>query len=419
MAHEALCTANSRHSTMTMRTSFIACCALALSLSLAHAQTDPKAAAKAAGRDFASVIKPSSSGQVINPGALPDSLKSQATTPSATPQGLGGFNKAKSGSLESSGRDAQEACKNHVPGSDPKKDQECAAVNFMNNACITPSPGQNSVIRQVGGSVAPGSNCTGTFGEGAQRNQFPITNNDSIFTGINLTGSKAKDVSDSCVEKEVVVTPAVTQKYTCVKSGTSTLASCSQTLQIKIDEVITTKQATPKYLECPIFYTDGSAYPMALRTFNADLVNVCHAATWLNRGDTYVAHRGRRYNNFAYFGFTPDSFRFSWGWAESGDGYSFEVIAAPVRTCPLNAIPQGEFCIGTEASVQKLVHYINPMLCETDSCRTQGAGEFYPSGLCRIEANSQICSERTASYSWKNLCVPYETSAGQQLPSPQ
>lgn len=136
-----------------------------------------------AGRTFARGVAPSSNGQLVNPSGVDSRAWSSTSIPTSTPTGLGGFSSPISGStalsqakslgLRALGQNAMTACANHVAdGSNPARDQECAAVNFLNNNCITPNTSQSAIVGSVGASQTTASNCSGTYGAALSSNDY-------------------------------------------------------------------------------------------------------------------------------------------------------------------------------------------------------------------------------------------------------
>lgn len=214
------------------------------------------------GVNFGNSIAPTSNRQVVNPGAVnSNAWAGNASTPMSVPKGLGGFstpktdvsvyNAATTGGLTSLGNKAQNDCQDFTPGNDPLRNQECAAVNFLSNKCITPSSGQASILGSLGNSqTAQSAACDGTYGQGSQKFNFKdqLTESDPLFDPIRDLKTKAASVMGQvCTEKTVITEPAQFDTNICVKSSTTDLVSCSQYLNMTIT---TSKEAATVTNSC-------------------------------------------------------------------------------------------------------------------------------------------------------------------------
>ncbi len=202
------------------------------------------------GTTFGNSIAPTQAGQIVNPGAVNHNAWGNNTSASTTtPSGLGGFStphtqgtdleQAKSIGLAGLGNAAMDRCANYVPTGDPTKDQECAAVNFLSQRCLTPSTKQAQIIGKAGvGSHQAqllSSYCTGSYGKGANQFDFKdqITEGDSVFSSITGAQNHAGTATGQiCTQKTVVVEPALVENNACMKSVNTDQVSCSQFLKV-------------------------------------------------------------------------------------------------------------------------------------------------------------------------------------------
>lgn len=201
------------------------------------------------GTTFGKSIAPTQPGQVVNPANVNSSAWSGNTSSTTTvPSGLGGFSKpitsastfdsAKTMGLVGLGNQAMDNCAAYTPGSgDAARDQECAAVNFLSQRCLTPSGAQANVMSGTGGSAQSQLNssyCAGSYGKGA--NQFDFANqvksSDSIFSAVGGSQKDAgKTTGEICTQKAVVTKPAEFELNNCIKTFSSDVETCSQVLK--------------------------------------------------------------------------------------------------------------------------------------------------------------------------------------------
>ncbi len=201
------------------------------------------------GTTFGKSIAPTRPGEVVNPASVNSSAWSGNTSNTSTvPSGLGGFSNpitsantfdsAKTMGLVGLGNQAMDKCAAYTPGSgDAARDQECAAVNFLSQRCLTPSGAQANVMSGAGGSAQSQLNssfCADSYGKGA--NQFDFANqvksSDSIFGAIGGSQKDAgKTTGEICTQKSVVTKPAEFELNNCIKTFSSDVETCSQVLK--------------------------------------------------------------------------------------------------------------------------------------------------------------------------------------------
>lgn len=203
------------------------------------------------GTIFGNSIAPTQAGQIVNPGVVNlNAWGNNTSAPLSTPNGLGGFStphtqgtdleQAKTIGLAGLGNAAMDRCASYVPTGDPAKDQECAAVNFLSQRCLTPSAGQAQIMSKAGAGSNQAqllsSYCAGSYGKGADQFNFKdqVTAGDSVFSSItgaqNKVGTKTGQI---CTQKKIVVEPALYETSTCLKSINTDQISCSQFLRIE------------------------------------------------------------------------------------------------------------------------------------------------------------------------------------------
>jgi hypothetical protein len=218
-----------------------------MSLHLCQAQD---ASSLSQGTAFVKSIVPNKAGQVVNPSGVNSSTwGSNTNTPNATPSGLGGFSSpqtstqiidnAKMMGLSGLGNQAMDKCASYTPGTGgTSQDQECAAVNFLSQRCLTPSSGQSAIVNKAGGGSPSQLNtpyCASSYGKGANQFNFgdQIKSSDSLFAGTNSTQANAgATTGQTCTQKTVVTKPAEYEQNNCVKSINTDVATCSQYLKV-------------------------------------------------------------------------------------------------------------------------------------------------------------------------------------------
>jgi hypothetical protein len=238
----------------------LVCAVVFLASVWAHGQSAPVVQQ---GTAFATQLAPSSPAQVVNPAGVNAAAWSSTSVPSVVPSNLGAFSApttssqaltaAQSGGLTALANNAMSACANYVPGPvpDPLRVQECAAVNFLTNQCMSPTTTEAGVMTHLGTTQQPTGNCSGTYGQAAQTFGFgnQVTAADPIFAGTNTLNQTAAQTADqSCSTQSVVTAPAQYQTNYCVKNGSTTPQTCSQFLNVSI---VTSRTAATQTDTCP------------------------------------------------------------------------------------------------------------------------------------------------------------------------
>lgn len=233
--------------------------ALALVSQMALAQNQ---AAMQQGADFAKGLAPTSNSQAINPaGVNAGAWGSNANITPSVPSNMGAFSaptvdsatfdEAKSFGLSGLGNSAMDRCASYKPTGDPVKDQECAAVNFLSQRCLSPNNGQKKILGNTGVAQTVTGDCVGSYGEGQRNFDFAnqITSDDPVFQAIKAAQSNSAANSDQlCTEKTVVVQPATTELNSCSKTTNTNEYTCSQTLSATLT---TTKAVANTSETCP------------------------------------------------------------------------------------------------------------------------------------------------------------------------
>ena len=210
---------------------------------------DPNAISQ--GTTFGKSIVPTQPGQVVNPAGVSSSAwNGKTSAPSQTPSGLGGFSApqtstgvmddAKIMGLSGLGNQAVDKCAAYTPGSgDAARDQECAAVNFLSQRCLTPSGTQTAIVNKNGGggsqSQLNSPNCADSYGKGANQFNFgdQVKATDSLFGAVGGAQTNAGAMTGQvCTQKTIVTRPAEYEQNTCVKSVSTDVATCSQYLKV-------------------------------------------------------------------------------------------------------------------------------------------------------------------------------------------
>jgi len=181
-----------------------------------------------------------------------------ASTPTAPLTGMGAFSTPNTdasiltsvqgikGGLTSLGTSAQEKCASYVPTGDVAQDQYCAAVNFMNNNCITPNAGQSQIIGSTGASSGGGKNCAGSYGAGVS-NKFTLSASDTA-NATSITSAAASSTEGSTCSVQTVETAAASYAtYDCTKDSNYTQQTCSQNL---VTTITTDKQQANEIYSC-------------------------------------------------------------------------------------------------------------------------------------------------------------------------
>jgi hypothetical protein len=222
------------------------------------------------GTDFAKSLSPTGNAQLVNPaGVNARAWGSNTGIASSVPPNMGSFsrpstdssnlNQAKALGLGGLGQSALDRCASYQPTGDPAQDQECAAVNFLTQKCLTPSSSQQGVLGNIGSTQMVSDNCIGTYGQGQQH--FDFANRvDKLDPAFAITkGAQANPspaAQQSCVPQTVVTEPAKFAVNKCSSFSSSNEIQCSQTLSASM----VTSHGPPTSLayDCPI--PVGSAY---------------------------------------------------------------------------------------------------------------------------------------------------------------
>lgn len=145
-----------------------------------------------------------------------------------TPPATSAYSAANAkGSLGSLGSAAMQRCANYVPTGDPVKDQECAGVNYMANNCLQPNATQRQVISGTANAYSGSNNCKGSYGSGA--GAFELSAQDKSMIS-NFGTTTAGTAPQSCRTVTKIISPAVTQSYSCTKSSVYAEVNCTQEL---------------------------------------------------------------------------------------------------------------------------------------------------------------------------------------------
>ncbi len=205
------------------------------------------------GTHYANLLVPVIPGQVINPIAV--NWKGSTNAPTTAPPGLGEFSfpntnpnllsTAQTSGLANMGILTQVTCQNYVAGgkgTTPATDQQCAAVNFLNNQCTTPSPTEAGVLNSSGTAYSQGNNCGGTFGGGQSQFNMKVSSLDPIFGSVTATAINNESAinGSTCTPVTVITAPAEYSENACVINNSGTQYTCSQSLSTTI-----TSQSNP------------------------------------------------------------------------------------------------------------------------------------------------------------------------------
>lgn len=414
------------------------------------------------GDAFANSIAPTSPSQVVNPGGV-NWGSGSGTVPTVVPSGMGGFsapvtdgslyNQAKTFGLLSMGNQTMADCANYVPGSgDAYRDQQCAAVNFLANNCLSPTPGQQTILGKTSSGVTPGTNCAGSYGAG--KNQFgydaQIKPTDPIFDPFrNITTSP----DTSCTTQQVSTTPARHQSSTCLKTTDSTVNHCSQYLNVAV--TTTTTRSSTKIV-CPDGATlNGNTCQVTevtpgtpIYTCQAgDVVswNKCQKTTTVPPSGSFCpAHvnnsffvRGTHNNIFLgmHSGkcrYMVDSTGHTGGFSAAGaqqcvylyndSHYVNDVVCNPSVNCPAGTTLQNNTCTTTTTYDASISGYTCPPGSTLDGvvCKTIIDSPPIVKEYCEDGGTPQdkTCTKKVAQPSWVSTCLPYEQAAGSPLDTP-
>lgn len=367
------------------------------------------------GQAFANSLAPTSASQVVNPsGVSASAWGSQTGTPTSVPAGLGGFSSptndstllsnAQSTSLTAMGNKAMLDCANYVAGSDQYQNQYCAAVNFLNNACMQPTTGEASVLGKTGTNQGSSANCAGSYGAGQSQFNFSdqVTSTDSMFNVISSLGSTAGGVlQQTCSPQTVVSQPAQYANNTCVVSNDTQDDTCSQTLNVSA--VNSSVAATTAQVGCvapwvamnPNNFDGGGSRVLGCAIVAPNSLN-------LQTGDVYdglvIFHQdtsnsyGGSYKNGwnGYYNMPPDS------WNDptcAGQGYTLNCIKYLFNAAG--------YSYGGSDDNNVAVWY------------SDGTGLSCPDGAT---LNGDQCTEQKVQTNWTDNCGSF--TGGQALPAP-
>lgn len=196
---------------------------------------------------FGNSIAPTAKGQIVNPAAA-SSAWPASSLPSSIPHGLGTFSKPLDGTttlsqartigLSGIGNAALDRCANYIPTGNPEADQECAAVNFLSQRCMTASGAQGQILQSNGGlngAMVGSPYCEGSYGKSANKFDFAnqVKETDNVFNTSKAAQTNAAAITgQTCQPKSVVTRPAQFEQNTCFKSVETDSMTCSQVLQV-------------------------------------------------------------------------------------------------------------------------------------------------------------------------------------------
>lgn len=388
------------------------------------------------GAAFANGVVPTNSGQIVNPSGVDSSAWTSTSSPTTVPSNLGSFSKpatgnstymsAKSLGLTGLGTKSQTDCANYVQGTDPEKDQQCAAVNFMSNNCIPLNAAQSKVTGNTSIASGGANNCNGTYGQGvAQFGFHEMTSSDGIFNIVDAAQTGASSAqAGNCTPQNVVVTPAQNSTNTCQKSLPTTQHNCAQTLSCVVVHLCpsggslsggttcTTISSQPAgyYYYCPGGWTlsGTSCLYSYTATFTAEyfggVISVWTASTW------------------GYFVTVVD---------ESGNGSNTSYAAQ--LSCPSGGTlsapnPLPAYSIGSwtgaiySGYTGAMVATIDPVSATCTNSQAASLAYNCPSGGVLSGASCVFTTTygatSNATCSWGDSCTPFEISAGATLPLP-
>ena len=384
-------------------------CFLLMAAHLAFAQNS---VALNDGMNFGHSIAPTSNRQIVNPGAVnAQAWSGNTAAPTTAPAGLGGFstpktdtsvyNTATIGGLTGLGNKAQIDCQGFTPGNDPLRNQECAAVNFLSNKCITPSSGQASILGSFGNSqLAQSAACEGSYGKGTQQFNFndQVTQSDSIFDSMRGLKSKAASASEQvCTEKTVITEPAAFEFNTCVKSSTTEAVSCSQYLNMS---VTTSKEAATATNSCKDGVLVGN-FCQKSSTGAASPVYACPAGATLSGTNCLQSTSiSAKPNYYCAAGSTLSGLN-----CVSVNNTTTPALIASY-SCPAGATSSGANCLTTTSTAAAIATYSCPVgqslsgsTCVQTLVTTNGGAANYPcpAGTTLSGSNCISTSNYTAS----------------------
>lgn len=309
------------------------------------------------GTDFANTLAPTSKSQVVNPaGVNANAWGGNSGVSSTVPANMGTFSapittsstytQAKSLGLTGLGESALDRCASYKPTGNPVQDQECAAVNFLAQKCLSPSDAEKKILGNSGVYQSPSADCEGTYGQAQKKFDFinQITPNDPAFT-LTKTAQQnaASQNTQTCTPTTVVTTPAQFEVNKCSKISSTSEVKCSQTLSASIT---TTKEAATKTDACPTGELVGG-YCKSKTTIPATVTASCSSGVLQSDGSCL-----------------------------SQSSYT----ATPILTCSNGSTPIQGQCISTTNATQTLscTVILNPYTGQQSPLPTGPARDGYP-----------------------------------------
>ena len=419
----------------------IAVLLLACGVTAAYAQS---ASDVANGTAFANSIKPTSPSQIVNPtGVSSSTWGNQTGISSSVPTGLGGFsnpntasdslNAAKNSNLTAFGRQAESYCASYTPGSDPYQNQYCAAVNFLNEQCMTPTGNQKSVLGATSTQFGSSANCAGTYGAGQGQYNYgnEVTSSAPIFQVIGNLGNTATDtLTQTCTSDTVVTQPAQYAYNTCTVSTDEEENACSQYLSAKIVNTINQAISTESCpgggslvngacqnqytyaptITCPAGYIQSGANQcVQTNTLAASMTCPSDTTPMTISGNNTCM---KQFSDVTAYPPTYEGMDLVTCYAGTcwflplkscPSGYSWDgaqciqtITVGAQYNCPSGGSVQGQSCVSVTQTAPTITY----------SC---------PSGQSLTGTN---CVKQTVTTTWTDTCGVYEQSAGSSLATP-
>ncbi len=389
--------------------------------------TTPTIPGVADGIAFANGIVSTSPSQIVNPSAVNATAWSNTATPTAVPTNLGAFsspstsnstyNSATSLGLTGIGLQTQSNCANYVSGTNPTMDQQCAAVNFMSNNCLSLTPAEKSVLGSVPMASAGNKNCSGTYGQGASQFNFgnQVTSADPIFSGFNNAASTAASNQSGCTKQTVVTTPAQNQTETCIVSSSTSAMGCSQVLSTAVIPGVATCNITSGLI--PIIFSTKAYKPY-------------RSCSGLGRQTWCTWHNGAATSTTEY--------NLQYGCSQNNTAATVSVTRAPAMQCHSYGCNSNYYPLTLTFTPGKSAGPVGGNLAvDYQGFSWLGVTLLYdgPSNTVYVNSATPTCNPGwscpAASYSgslyvtpiivtssWVDSCTPFETSAGNVLPTP-
>jgi hypothetical protein len=405
------------------------------------------------GTAFANSIAPTSPQQIVNPSGVNSSTwGSQTGVSTAVPSGLGGFSSpdttstaltaAQGSSLTAYGRQAESFCASYTPGSDPYENQYCAAVNFLNEQCMTPTTGEQSVLGATASQFGSSANCAGTYGAGQSQFGYgnQVTPSDPMFqvTG-NLANTATSTLTQNCSTQTVVTQPAQYANNTCVVSTNEDDNSCSQYLSATITQIVNEALATDScpsgsslqgntcihqitytpWISCPAGYMQGGPnHDQCVQISNLQGAPYCpggFGTGYSSNGTMICVYLSSMadpppnvYDNMPLIDpgvciagtcYAPDFLPLEScpsGYTFDGTECTMTITIGGTYNCNAGDTLQGQTCVSTSSTAATVTY----------SC---------PNGQTLSGTN---CIQKTVTTTWTDTCTQYEQSAGVSLPTP-